>query len=99
MLRPQSSSRDPSPISRPGWPAELLVRAAGTATRGGVLLAVGDLERMAAPARGDGVRVVHREPRRLDRVDVVDLGAREVRSAERIDHDGDAVLLEGHVAF
>src|SRR5947209_16659495 len=77
------------------------VTAAGPAACGvfGRILALGHLERMAAAARRDGVRIVDREPCRLDRVDVVDLRALQVRRAEGIDDDGDAVLLELEVAL
>jgi hypothetical protein len=54
---------------------------------------------VAAPAAGDRVRVVDREPRLLDRVDVVDLCALQVRRAERIDDDRDAVRFELDVAL
>src|SRR6266511_462749 len=82
--------------------AELrLVRAAGAAACCCVIrrFALVHLERVAATAGRDGVRVVDREAGRLDRVDVVDLGALKVRGAERIDDDGHAVLLEREVAF
>src|SRR5438876_6981064 len=72
------------------------------ATTGGVLgrvLALGHLERVPAAARRDGVRVVDREPGRLDRVDVVDLRALQIRRAEGIDDNGDAVLLELEVTL
>src|SRR6266550_6238133 len=74
--------------------------AAGTAAADGTfgLGAFFDLERVAAPAGGAGIRVVDREPGRLDGVDVVDLGALEVRRAERIDDHLDAVHLELEVA-
>jgi hypothetical protein len=54
---------------------------------------------VAAAAGGAGVRVVDREPGGLDRVDVVDLGALEVRGAEGIDDDLDPVKLELVVAL
>src|ERR1051325_8127689 len=69
-----------------------LVRAARAAPAGigrrvGALL---HLEGVAAAARGGDVRVVDREPR-LQALDPVDLRAGDVRSAERIDDDGDAL--------
>src|SRR5438105_8947320 len=70
--------------------------AADLVGRLGALL---DLERVAATARRDGVRIVDREPRRLDRVEVVDLRAAEVRSAERVDDDLDAVHRQLDVAL
>src|SRR6476660_8394965 len=80
--------------------ASASVRAARTAA-GCVLgrLALGHLERVAAAARGDGVRVLDLEPGLLDRLEVVDLCAHQVRRAERIDHDGDALAVECVVAF
>ena len=64
------------------------MRAAGAAARlaGLWLLALGDLERVAAAARGGHVRVVDREAG-LEAVEEVDLGALEVRRAVRIDDD------------
>src|SRR5438477_12630578 len=71
------------------------------ATTGGVLgrFALGHLERVAAAARRHGVRVVDRKAGRLDRVDVIDLRAVQVRRAERINDDGNAVLLGLEVAL
>src|ERR1700741_3602601 len=71
------------------------VTAAGAATRG-VLgrLALGHLERVAAAARRDGVRVLDLEPGFLDRLEVVDPSAEQVRRAEGVDDDGDALALE-----
>ena len=74
-------------------------RAAAVRGVGGGIFALGDLERVAAAARGAGVRVVDREPGRLNRVDVVDLGTLEVRRAERIDDDGDSVLVKLEVTL
>src|SRR5918993_2457659 len=77
-----------------------LVRAAGAAAAVRVRVAglVLDLERVPAAAPGGRVRVVDREPA-LEAVDEVDLGAGQVRSAERIDDDPDAVRLELVVAL
>src|ERR1041385_3023788 len=71
------------------------VGAAGSAGRTGVrrLLALRHLERVAAAARSDGVRVLDLEPGLLDRLEVVDLRAHQVRSAEGIDHDLDALAV------
>src|ERR1041385_3200754 len=77
------------------------VGAAGSAGRTGVrrLLALRHLERVAAAARSDGVRVLDLEPGLLDRLEVVDLRAHQVRSAEGIDHDLDALAVERVVAL
>src|SRR6476646_710172 len=77
-----------------------LVRAAGAATRSGVLggFALGDLERVAAAARGSDVRVVDLEAGLLDRLQEVDLGAAKVGRAERVDDDRDALRLDLGVA-
>src|ERR1041385_1264463 len=77
------------------------VGAAGSAGRTGVrrLLALRHLERVAAAARSDGVRVLDLEPGLLDRLEVVDLRAHQVRSAEGIDHDLDALAVELVVAL
>src|SRR6185437_5155613 len=56
--------------------------------------ALGHLERMAAAARGDGVRVLDLEPRLLDRLEVVDLRTHQVGRAEGIHDDLDALALE-----
>src|SRR5919198_626840 len=53
-----------------------------------------DLEGMAAAARRGDVRVGDLEPRFLDRLQEVDLGAAQVRRAERIDHERDALRLD-----
>src|SRR5438128_6988524 len=87
-------------IPRAGRSSVRAARAAAAhmgVVAGGLL--VGDLERVTAAARGDGVRVVDREPGGLDRVDIVDLGPLEVGGAERVDHDRDAVRLELVVAL
>src|SRR5262249_61697071 len=78
-----------------------LVAAAGTAAARRVVLGrlVVDLERVAAAARGDDVRVVDLEPGLLQPAEEVDDGALQVRSAERIDDDLDAVQLALLVAF
>src|SRR5262249_11327238 len=82
--------------------ASALVGAAGAAAVPRVrprLLALCDLERMAAAAGGGDVRVRDLEAGLLDRLQVVDLGTAQVRSAEGIDDDGDAVRLELEVAL
>src|SRR5207244_4416247 len=79
-----------------------LVRAAGAAAgRGRVvrLVAGRTLERGAAPAGRDGVRVVDLEPGLLDRLEVVDAAAPQMRSAEGIDDHRDAFALELVVAL
>ncbi len=68
---------------------------AGAATV--VALAVG-LEARAAAAGGDRVRVVDREALTHQPVDEVDLGAAQIRQAEAIDDDLDAVLVDDLVA-
>src|SRR6186713_2209616 len=84
----------------------MLVGTARTAAAGvpGLrVLALADpvlrLEGGAAPARRLDVRVVDREAGVHERVLVVDLRAEEVRRAERIDDDGDAVHLDLVVAL
>src|SRR6478609_2628728 len=62
-------------------------------------LALGHLERVAAAAGGDGVRVLDLEPGLLDRLEVVDLRAHQIRGAEGVDDDGDALALERVVAL
>src|SRR5438552_13082575 len=62
-------------------------------------LAVGHLERVAAAARGDRIRVLDLEPGLLDRLEIVDPGAEEIRSAEGIDDDLHALALELMVAL
>src|SRR5688500_19355720 len=66
---------------------------------GGFGALVLDLERVAAAARGRRVRVVDLEPGLLDAVDEVDRRAREIRSAELVDDDLHAVLLELEVTL
>src|SRR5690348_8964768 len=68
-----------------------LVRAAGPATRSAVgRFALLHLEGVAAAARAADVRVVDREAG-LEAFDPVDLGARQVRGAERVDDHRHAV--------
>src|SRR5437016_837648 len=62
-------------------------------------LAVGHLERVAAAARGDRIRVLDLEPGLLDRLEIVDPSAEEERSAEGIDDDPYALALELVVAL
>ena len=61
------------------------------------LVALG-LEARAAAAGRDGVGVVDREALAHEAVDEVDLGAAQVRQAEAIDDDLDAVLVDDLVA-
>src|SRR5918997_4952486 len=80
------------------------MRAAGAAAAAGVRAdglahrLVLRLEGRPAAARGLDVRVVDREARAHERVHVVDLRARQVRGAERVDDDADAVHLDLVVA-
>src|SRR5215203_6156647 len=74
-------------------------RAAAAGVRVGAGLALFDREGVAAAAGCDGVRVLDLEPRLLDRVDEVDGGALQVRRAERVDHEADAVLVALEVAL
>ena len=53
-----------------------------------------DLERRAATAGGDDVRVVDRESGALEAVDVVDLGAEDELHRDLVDDDRDTVVLE-----
>src|SRR6185369_17838895 len=84
---------------------ETLVRAAGAATAAHVRLnglalsrAFLRLEGRAASTRGFDVRVVDREAGAHERVHIVDLGTSEIRSAEGVDDDADAVHLDLVVA-
>ena len=54
---------------------------------------------MPATAGRGGVRVVDLEPGLLDRLEIVDARAREIRGAEGIDDDRDALALELVVAL
>src|SRR6059036_3537475 len=77
-----------------------LVGAAGAAARGALgRLALGDLEAGAATAGGDRVRVLDLEAGLLDRLQVVDGGAAQVRGRERVDDEPHAVELELVVAL
>src|SRR5215207_7821577 len=70
-------------------------RASGSSpSRRGLVL---HLEGVAATARRGRVRVVDRKSA-LEAVDEVDLRPAQVRSAERIDHDLDAVRVELEIA-
>src|SRR5467141_2858654 len=71
-----------------------LVAAAAGLGAGGVVAGV---ERVAARARVHRVRVVDREAGPHEAVHVVDLAAPDVRGAEVVDHDLDAVLVDGDV--
>src|SRR5205823_2185332 len=81
--------------------ARPLVGAAAAAAARGVLgrFALGHLERRAASARGDRVRVVDLEAGLLDRLQVVDGRAAQVRGAEGIDDDADTLALVLDVAL
>ena len=76
------------------------MRAAGPAAGGALcdLSAFLHLEGVPAAAGRNDVRVVDLEARLLDRLEVIDLGALEIRGAERIDDDPDALKLELVVA-
>src|SRR3954470_7780071 len=102
------AAREPSGtryLTCPAGTAEArLVRAAGAAAGAGGrciarLVVGGALEGVAAAAGRDGVRVVDLEPGLLDRLEIVDGRALEVRGAERVDDDLHALLLELEVAF
>src|SRR5512132_3561172 len=78
-----------------------LVATAGTAAAavlGSGILALGHLERVAAAAGGDDVRIVDREAA-LETFHEIDLGALEVRSAVGVDDDPHALDVELVVAF
>src|SRR5918911_5343894 len=68
---------------------------AARAAAGGAVgrLALCDLEARPAAARGDRVRVLDLEPGLLDRLEVVDDGAAEVRGRKRVDDEAHAVEL------
>src|SRR4029453_848519 len=70
--------------------------AAGLRVGGGLVL---HLEGVAAPARRDRLRVVDLEAGLGEPVEPVDGRAGEVRRAERVEDDPDAVQLELVVAF
>ena len=100
-VEPSRAGADDSDPKAHAGDARALVRAAAAAAAGGVSGVVGrsfsallDGERVAAAARGRGVRVVDLEPGLLEAVQEVDRRALEVRGAVGVDHDRDAVLLE-----
>ena len=72
-------------------------RAAAGAVRVGGLVALGDLERVAAATRSGDVRIVDREAA-LQAFDEVDLGAL-AHGAVGVDDDSDSLQLELVVAF
>src|SRR4051812_11619444 len=72
--------------------------AATRAARHLGVVALFHLEGVAAAARGADVRVVDREAG-LEALEPVDLGADDVRRAERVDDDADAVALDLVVAL
>src|SRR6266851_240885 len=74
--------------------SRLLVAAAAGLRAAGVIARV---ERMAAGAGVHGVRVVDREARAHQAVDVVDLRAPDVAHAEVVDQDLDALVVDDHV--
>src|SRR5215471_13821764 len=77
--------------SRPGFRPDLLVAAAAAGPgRSSVLACV---ERVSAGARLDRVRIVNSEPGTHETVDVVDLGALDIRRAEVVDQDTNAALV------
>src|SRR5579862_3072497 len=61
--------------------------------------ALGRLEAVTAAAGPGGVRVVDLEPRLLDRLQIVDLRALQVRRAERVDDHAHAVRFGLEVAL
>src|SRR6266849_2539301 len=71
----------------------LVAAAAGLGAAG----VVAGVERVAARAGVHRVRVVDREARAHQAVDVVDLAAADVGSAEVVDHDLNAVRVDGDV--
>src|SRR5260370_5120142 len=71
----------------------LVAAAAGLGAAG----VVAGVERVPARAGVHRVRVVNREARAHQAVDVVDLAAADVGGAEGVDHDLDAVLVDGDV--
>ena len=97
--RPGPDDRDAKGPAHEGDARASGAAAGAAAADSGVGVAFFDLEGVAAAAGRARVRVVDREPGCLDRVDVVDLGALEVRRAERVDDDLDAVRLELEVAL
>src|SRR4051794_13855901 len=88
---------------QPRFRQTLLVAAAGAAPAAGrVLVPLGaflHLEGVPAAARRADVRVVDLEAGLLEAVDEVDGRALQVRRAERVDDDGDAVHLDLVVAL
>src|SRR3954471_23332521 len=90
-VRADARSAVPQPLAKAQL--SLVTTARAAAARGVRGFALGHLERRAAAARGDGVRVVDLEARLLDRLQVVDARALQVRRAERIDDDADALAL------
>src|SRR5215210_7084513 len=78
-------------------------RADGSAAAGrlaagfGLATAAGGVERLAAGAVLDGIRVLDGKSAAHQRVDVVDLRAFEVLETEGIDHDFDASVIEGRI--
>src|ERR1700730_1817652 len=71
----------------------LVAAAAGLCAAG----VVAGVKRVAARAGVHRVRVVHRESRAHEAVDVVDLRATDVGGAEIVDHDLDAVLVDDDI--
>src|SRR5260370_2628313 len=79
--------------SRSGRERWLVAAAAGLCAAG----VVAGVKRVAARARVNRVRVVDREARAHQAVDIVDLAAADVGGAEVVDHDLHAVLFDGDV--
>src|SRR5205823_5539678 len=61
--------------------------------------ALGDGEGMPAAARSGGIWVLDLEPGLLDRLEIVDASAHEIRRTEGVDDDRDALTLELVVAL
>src|SRR5919204_1479497 len=95
MLRRTASPKGAAPVGQrlSGGAARA---AAADVLRRRVLV---DLERVAAAAGRDGIRVVDCKPGLLDRIHVVDLCALQVRRAEGVDDHLYAVSLELEVAL
>jgi hypothetical protein len=71
---------------------------AAAATLGGLLVLAG-VERVAAGATGNGVRVMDGEPAAHEGIDEIDRGASQIHGAEIVDDDLDALGLDDLVAF
>src|SRR5262249_60378549 len=79
------------PLHQPSFrPDPLVAAAAAGPGRSSVLTSV---ERVSAGAGLDRVRIVNSEPGTHETVDVVDLGALDIRRAEVVDQDTNAALV------